>query len=280
MYKPNFKPGVDLSRQPEVDSFCFVFRKGEVLLGPGAVPSCLPRFGEVPTVVSDSVRSLYFGELAGQSCFASEVEEASPEPGHFRYCPLRAAYGPLDEPTWVVAGRAAQILEWDRTHRFCGRCGDRTEHSDRERARICPSCGLVAFPRVSPAMIVLVERGDEVLLARGKQHGPGMYALVAGFVETGESLEDAVRREVMEEVGIEVRDITYFGSQPWPFPHSIMVGFTAQYASGEIRIDPDEIEDAQWFNRATMPPVPPRLSIARKLIDYYADKHSLTLTER
>ncbi len=137
----------------------------------------------------------------------------------------------------------------------------------------------MAFPRISPAMIVLIERGEQVLMARGPHHAPGMYALLAGFVEIGDSLEDAVRREVREEAGIDVDNITYFGSQPWPFPHSLMVGFTAQYAGGELELDKDELEDAQWFGPETMPPVPPPLSIARKLLDAYARKHGITLRE-
>lgn len=279
MNQTTFEPAVDPARFPSSDAICFVVRKGELLVGESVSTGVLPSWEELEPIHHDVVRALFIGDLDGAAAFAIEVGESTVAPMPFTYQTLRATYGLLNEPTWIVAGRASQILEWDRTHQFCGRCGERTEPSAQERARRCPECGSIAFPRISPAMIVLVERGDQVLLARGPHHAPGMYALLAGFVETGESLEDAVQREIREEVGIEVEDICYFGSQPWPFPHSLMVGFTAQYRSGEIRIDPTELEDAQWFDTSSMPPVPPRLSIARKLIDYYAEKHGLHLVE-
>jgi NAD+ diphosphatase len=180
----------------------------------------------------------------------------------------------------MIAARAAMVLEWDRNHQYCGSCGNPTIVLDNERAKQCPNCGLVAYPRVSPAVIVLVERGNDVLLARGAHLTTGMYALIAGFVEAGESLEDAVHREIREEVGIEVTDIRYFGSQPWPFPHQLMVGFTAQYASGSIKVEPSELQDAKFFSPDAMPPIPPRLSIARRLIDAYAQKHGVDLDPR
>lgn len=186
---------------------------------------------------------------------------------------MRALYGKLPDDLFLLAGRAAQIIEWDRTHQFCGRCGAPTQYAQGERAKRCPMCGLVSFPRLSPAIIVLVERGDEVLLAQGANFVGGFYSTLAGFVEPGESLEEAVHREINEEVGIEVKNVCYFGSQPWPFPHSLMIGFTAEYASGEIEIDPKEIADAQWFTIDNLPKVPQKLSIARKLIDSYVEKH-------
>src|SRR5262249_6174054 len=148
---------------------------------------------------------------------------------------LRALYGRLSDEHYAIAGRAAQILVWDQTHRFCGRCGEPTVHAPTERAKLCPSCGLLSFPRLSPAVIMLVRRGaDEFLLARNRAFADGFFSVLAGFVEPGESLEEAVAREVEEEVGLEVDSIRYFGSQPWPFPHQLMIGFVARYASGEI----------------------------------------------
>jgi NAD+ diphosphatase len=144
--------------------------------------------------------------------------------------------------------------------------------SQTERAKECPKCGLLHFPRLAPAIIVLVERGNELLLARSRHFMPGMYSVLAGFVEPGESLEEAVVREVREEVGISVKDIKYFGSQPWPFPHSLMVGFTATYGCGEITIDDTEIEDAGWFTADKLPRIPGKISIARKLIDWFVEK--------
>ncbi len=166
-----------------------------------------------------------------------------------------------------LALRALHVVEWGRTHRFCGRCGTRTEESAGELARRCPQCGHTSFPRISPAVIVLVCRGDRVLLGRGNHLPPGLYSTLAGFVEPGETLEEAVRREIREEVGIELADVRYFGSQPWPFPDSLMIGFTAEHAGGELRIDTAELAEAHWCALDELPPVPPTFSIARTLID-------------
>jgi NAD+ diphosphatase len=176
----------------------------------------------------------------------------------------------MQEAAWqtgIQHGRAVQLVEWGRTHRFCGRCGTATERQANERSMKCPACGLLAFPRLAPAMITLVTRGDEALLARGVAFRGPMYSCLAGFVEPGESLEGAVIREVREEVGIEVGNVQYRGSQPWPFPHSLMVGFRAEWVSGDIVCDPAEILDAQWYMRDALPNIPPGISIARKLID-------------
>jgi NAD+ diphosphatase len=221
----------------------------------------------------------YLGLLEDAPVYAVQVDADEELGDEIQLHNLRAIHGLLGEQLFTLAGRAFQIVEWDRQHRFCGRCGTSTTYVPGERAKRCPNCGLMSFPRLSPAVIVLVERGDDVLLARHTRTTDGMYALLAGFVEPGESLEDAVQREIREECGIEVDRITYFGSQPWPFPNSLMLGFTAQYAGGAIVVDGIEIADAQWFTTAAMPKVPPRLSIARKLIDAYAAKHGVTILQ-
>jgi NAD+ diphosphatase len=185
---------------------------------------------------------------------------------------LRRFHGMVPEHHWLAAGRAVQVVEWARTHRFCGRCGEPTELVTGERAMRCPACGLTSFPRLSPAMITLVTRGEpgrnqEALLARGVQFPRPMYSCLAGFVEPGESLEAAVVREVEEEVGVVVTNPRYFGSQPWPFPNSLMIGFRADWASGDIVCDPSEIVDADWYRKDDLPTIPPGISIARKIID-------------
>lgn len=184
---------------------------------------------------------------------------------------LYSLHARVDGVRWAVEGRAVQIVEWARTHRFCGRCGTPTEVALGERAMRCPSCAHAAFPVLAPAMITLVTRGEgrdeEALLAQGVNFGGPMYSCLAGFVEPGESLEDAVAREVYEEVSVEVGELRYVGSQPWPFPHSLMLGFRARYVAGEIVPDPAEIVDAGWFRRDQLPNVPSSISIARRLID-------------
>lgn len=197
-------------------------------------------------------------------------------PGSSEFVPLRSAFGRLSELDWILAGRASQILIWDEDHRFCGRCGSTTTAHALERSRVCPSCGLAHFPRLAPAVIVLVERADgRALLAWGRQFPSRLFSTLAGFVEAGESLEETVQREVKEEVGIDVANIRYFGSQPWPFPHSLMVGFTADYAGGEIVVQPDEIREADWFSHDDLPPVPRgTMSIAGRMIDDWIARHS------
>jgi len=208
--------------------------------------------------------ALYLGQLDGRACWAVRRDDEADG----AFTDLYLLWSAVGEVRWAVAGRAVQLLEWADTHRFCGRCATPTEPAPHERAMRCPSCGLVAFPRLAPAVITLVEHPDgRALLARNVGFPVAMYSCLAGFVEPGETLEQAVAREVREEVGVEVGDITYAGSQPWPFPHSLMIGFTARYRSGEIVCAEDEIADAAWFSRDALPTIPPGISIARRLID-------------
>ncbi|MDA8045218.1 MAG: NAD(+) diphosphatase [Actinomycetota bacterium] len=214
----------------------------------------------------------FIGTLDGRHCWSADLNDSGPaavDPG--AWSNLMQLYGRVDEAVWLAAGRAVQLVDWNRNHRYCGRCATATELSERERSRRCPACGLAAFPRLAPAMITLVERADgRVLLARNAGWPTAMYSCLAGFVEPGESVEAAVRREVREEVGIEVGTLRYFGSQPWPFPHSLMLGFHAEYGAGRIEVDGEEISDAKWFGRDDLPQIPGRISIARKLIDDWA----------
>jgi len=209
-------------------------------------------------------------------CYAAEVPETTELPDLLKAEHLRALNTTLGEELWTLAGRALQITEWDRTTLYCSRCGEQTERSDHEHAKRCPVCRFVQYPRLAPAVIMLVRREvldehgslvSEVLLSRSPHFPQGMYSTQAGFVEPGESLEEAVRRETFEETGITLTNIRYFGSQPWPFPHSLMIGFLADYAGGELRIDGNEIEDARWFRIDALPQIPPRMSIARQLIE-------------
>lgn len=213
------------------------------------------------------------GVLQGEICFAVGLPAETEPPEGMAFHGLRRLWGALDEEAWRLAGRAVQIVEWDRNHRFCGRCGAGTVPSAGERSRTCPRCGLQHFPRLSPAVIVLIERGDRMLLARSPHFAPGVYSTLAGFVEPGESLEEAVAREIFEEVGVHLAGIRYFGSQPWPFPHSLMIGFTAQYAGGDLHLQEGEIEDARWFGVDDLPLLPPRMSIARALIEDFLARH-------
>lgn len=197
-----------------------------------------------------------------------------PAPG-VRAMGLRAVLPLLPEPSLSLVLTAAHLARWRRTSRYCGVCGTATGESPRHQAMLCPSCGHLAFPKVSPAVIVQVTRGPEILLGRSRRHPHGSYSVLAGFVDPGESLEDAVRREIEEESGIRVRHIRYFGSQPWPFPDSLMVGFTAVYDGGKLQNHDDELEDVGWFTADALPPVPPSYSIARALIDDFARRNGV-----
>jgi NAD+ diphosphatase len=213
---------------------------------------------------------IFLGVLDGRHCYAVDVRyEEGVDLGLFR--DLRLLWGTLDEVTWTIAGRAAQLVDWQRTHRFCGQCATPTEPTAGERSRRCPGCGLLAFPRLAPAVITLIERDDErILLARNPAFPGPFFSLLAGFVEPGETLEEAVVRETREEVGIEITDVAYWGSQPWPFPHSLMVGFRARYASGELVLAADEIAEADWFGPHELPMIPPTMSIAGRMIEAWA----------
>jgi NAD+ diphosphatase len=244
----------------------FAFHRGELLMAQSADDAQLPRAHDVADLGVSTVRSLYLGTYDGHHCYVSELEHANDLPAGHAMHGLRAVFTLVEEPLAVLAGRAYQIIEWDRNHQFCSRCGTPTVARTEERARACPKCRFTVYPPVSPAIMILIKRGREVLLGRKKDWAPNRYSALAGFVEPGETLEDTVRRETREEVGVEVENIRYFGSQPWPFPHSLMVAFVADYAGGEIRPDGIEIEEARFFDAAQLPQLPPSISISRRLI--------------
>lgn len=232
----------------------------------------IPQLTSLEEIGLRAVRSQFLGTLDGQPCYSAELPQDSSIPDGMAVLGLRDVYGTLAEDLYLLAGRAFQIMDWDRTHLYCGHCATATTQLPTERAKRCPNCGLVYYPRLCPAMIVLISRGNEVLLARAPRFRSGMYSILAGFVEPGESIEETVVREVREEVGIEIKNIRYFGSQPWPFPNALMIGFTATYAGGDLRIDPQELVDAGWFTKDNLPLLPPKSSIARKMIDWFISR--------
>ena len=220
-------------------------------------------------------REQYLGTLEGTHCYSVELPEDAQAPEGMKFADLRQAYTEMSEKCFALVNKAVQIMEWDRTNQYCSRCGAKTAQKHGERGKECPDCGELFYPRISPAVIVLIRKGHEVLMARSPNFMPGLYGLIAGFVEPGESAEAAVIREIREEVGIEVRNITYFGTQAWPFPNSLMIGFTAEYDSGDIQPDGFEIEDAKWFSVENLPVLPGKISIARKLIDSFLKEEGL-----
>lgn len=209
---------------------------------------------------------LHVGELNGQPCYAADVAQFPELPGG-EATPLRAIFPLAGPETFALAGRATQLLDWQANHRFCGKCGTPTVMKTGEPAMQCPACGLLAYPRIAPAIMVLVRDGDKLLLARSPHFKPGVFSALAGFVEPGETLEQCAVREVREEVGIAIANLRYFHSQPWPFPNSLMVAFFADYAGGTIMPDPKEIEAAAWFSPDALPILPEPISISRRLIE-------------
>ena len=259
----------------------FVFRGDQLLveMGPLERPSddlrvrARPAWARLPLhknhnwLGSIAARTLYLGRLAGADLWAAELPAGAEAPPGMSWEGLRTLFSVLEDGHFALAGRALQLIDWDRTHQFCGRCGTPTEAKREERVRVCPACKLAAYPRVAPAVMALVRRGRELLLARGKHFPPGMYSALAGFVEPGESLEQCLAREVAEEVGVQISNTRYFASQPWPFPHSLMIAFVCDWAGGELRPQESEIEAANWFDVLQLPKLPSKISIARRLID-------------
>lgn len=231
----------------------------------------------IDTVIADDSWDRHVvGIVQEEAWWAVDVPPDAEDPSYGAALDLYSYHGRSSPGEWLAAGRAVQLVEWARTHRFCGRCATPTEPSPGERGMKCPACGLIAYPRVAPAMITLVTRGEpgpdqEALLARGTNFPIPMYSCLAGFVEPGEDLEGAVVREVAEEVGLVVGNVRYLQSQPWPFPHSLMIGFHADYLSGDLVLQEDEIVDANWYRKDDLPPIPPAISVARQLIDAWVN---------
>ena len=261
------------SQQSE-PAWWFVFKNDELLVQLNADAAQIPYLSDLAQVHLIPIRTQYLGMLDGKHCYTTEVDAQTLEiPDGMAFRGLRALFEMMPEEVFWLAARAFQIMDWDRTHQYCSKCGHSTQIVPGDRAKVCPACGLTMYPRVAPAIIVAVVKDRQLLLAHASRFPKGLYSVIAGFVEPGETFEECVRREVKEEVGIEVNNIQYFRSQPWPFPHSLMVAFTATYAGGEIQVDGVEVTDAAWFTADNLPHGPMRISVARKLIDWFVENY-------
>lgn len=261
-----------------VPAWWYIVKNDELLVTVDADGQAhLPQIPNLDHLHLTPVRTQYLGQLDGVPCYAAELAPSVPLPEGFSFQRLRPLFEMLPEEIFWVAARAVHLMYWDHTHQYCGQCGHPTEQMLEERAKRCPQCGFTSYPRISPAIIVAVVKGQELLLAHAKRFASDMYSVIAGFVEPGETFEECVRREVKEEVGIDVAEIQYFGSQPWPFPDSLMVAFTAQYAGGELQADGVEVTDAKWCTVENLPTIPGKISVARKLIDWFVAHHSVTI---
>ena len=267
-----FKPLVLFPAENNTSHIWFIFKNNKLLLKKleNNILS-YTKFSDIENFYNKLERKYPIGSLGNTTFFCGEITSSVSLPEDLIEIGLREAGSYLDEISYSMAGKAFQILDWDSKSNFCGRCGSKTKHKDNERAKVCPNCNLIDYPRTSPAIIVAVVKDGKLLLAHNARFNNNMYSLVAGFVDSNEILEDCVKREVFEEIGIKIKNIKYLNSQSWPFPNSLMVGFFAEYASGEINVDGIEIEHASWFDRDNLPTLPPKFTIARKIIDKYIE---------
>jgi len=271
--KKQFISSADRPDEQTEPAWWFIFSKRRLLVDSRSQEPTIPLLSRLDELGFQSIEDAYLGTLEGKHCYAAVVPDSVAPPSEMSFQDLFRLYGRLDQDLLMVAFRAVHLLDWSQKTRFCNQCGEEMKIQKGQRSKECPKCGHQSFPRLSPAVIVLVERGEQCLLARSPRFQNGFYSVLAGFAEPGETLEETVEREVWEETGIEVQDIRYFGSQPWPFPDSLMIGFTARYAGGEILVDGTEILEADWFTFDQLPKIPGRISIARSLIEWFISKH-------
>lgn len=248
-------------------SFWFLFHNDRLLLHRDKPQNPLP-FGIEPPLKNGTHPIQEIGLIGDIPCRTFELSTPVDESDGFQMKGLREAYDDLQPEEYSLAGKALEMLHWDKTSRFCPACGTPMTH-EKPIMKVCPSCGHTMFPAVSPATIVLIRKEDSVLLVHAHNFSRPFNSLVAGFVETGENLEECVRREVKEETGIEITNIRYFGSQPWPFPNTLMIGFIADYVSGEIELQAEELSSGAFYPRHALPEIPRKLSLARQMIDWW-----------
>lgn len=252
------------------ESFWFIFYKDNLLLEKKAGEYTIPCSAKVPF----HEKGITIHEIADSGEIPSRafaIDRMIEESDQFVMVGLRASYDYIEESLYKMAGKAHEILHWDRNSRYCPACGVRTIQTT-PICKQCPQCKQEFYPVISTAIIVLIRKEDSILLVHARNFRGNFHGLVAGFLETGESLEECVRREVMEETGITIKNITYFGSQPWPYPSGLMTGFIADYASGELRLQEEELSTGAFFTKDNLPELPRKMSIARKMIDWWLSK--------
>jgi len=254
--------------------YWFVFCKGDLLLEKTSDGRyTIPYQEEAPTPLKEWTNVHTITPFGDDDVRTYTIDGPVTDNPRYEMCGLRATYNKLPHELYQKAGKCQEILYWDANTRFCGVCGGPMK-MHTEISKRCTHCGKEIWPLLATAIIVLIRREDKVLLVHARNFRGKFFGLVAGFVETGETLEEAVVREVHEEVGIKIKNIRYFASQPWPYPCGLMVGFTADYVSGELHLQRSELDDAGWFDRDHLPPVPDKMSIARQLIDSWLEESS------
>ncbi|WP_455786528.1 NAD(+) diphosphatase [Parabacteroides goldsteinii] len=248
--------------------YWFIFFNDQLLLQKKGETYTIPYSINPPVPVKNVLEVNLLEDMP--ACTAS-VDTPLEETAEYLPMGLRASYDYLDPVLHKIAGKAYELIYWDQHSRFCPSCGTKTV-MQTTISKQCPNCKYEIYPVVSPAILVLIRKGDAILLVHARNFRGSFYGLVAGFLETGETLEECVRREVMEETGLEINNITYFGNQPWPYPSNLMVGFIADYVSGTIRLQDEELSEGAFFTKDNLPELPRKLSLARKMIDWWLEQ--------
>jgi NAD+ diphosphatase len=267
-------PDNTIRSESHLPGWWFVFHEDKMLVKIGKDSVSVPFIDSPSAIDLKPSWKVNLHRFGNHPCYAAIVDGNEWRGRDMEFLGLRGLFGQLDESFFGMASRALQLVRWDHIHQFCSRCGSPAHTRNEEGAQICENCGYLCYPRISPAVIVAVLKGDRLLLAHNRRFPRKRYSVIAGYVEMGETLEDCVRREIREEVDISVKNIRYFGSQSWPFSGSLMVAFTADYAGGDISVDNSEIAHAAWFSAKELPEIPDKVSIARQMIDWFVERHS------
>jgi len=258
-----------------VDAVYCLFHGADLITDASSTELCLLPGDQIRFLAPESLRQVFLGYWHGKPCFARELDPATPlGAANFRTGNLYQILGRVPDELFALAGRAQQLLAWDRENSFCGSCGESMNNHQQERARVCEPCGSMVYPRIAPCVIVLINRASEMLLARNANFPGKMFSTLSGFIEAGETVEECLLREVKEEVGLDVDNIRYFKSQSWPFPNQLMLGFFAEYKGGEIVCEDEEIAEAYWFTADQLPTIPPIHSISGQLIQHHIENYS------
>jgi NAD+ diphosphatase len=267
-----FTSGTKAIKEELEPAYWFIFYHDELLVSVGDKSSShIPFMNDIKSLRASFSDIQYLGLVDGKDSYIASLSEKLSLKDHV-FIGLRKLFGSMEDDWYWLANRACHLIFWKKKNRYCGSCGEAMHVSEDEVAMTCSKCGNIVYPRISPAVIVAITKGDQILLAHAAKFSGQMYSVIAGFVEPGETLEECVKREIMEEVGLYVRNIRYFSNQPWPYPDSLMIAFTAEYESGDIRIDNKEITDANWYSRDNLPDLPSNVSVARKLINAWLSK--------
>ncbi len=261
---------------PEKDQnkYFIIFKKNKVLIKKEDKRIDFPLAEDLEKINIKFKNSYLIDRYREEYYYLADFKDHIFLPDGYEFKEIRSLFGKVEENVFWILGRAFHISHWNNTNKFCGNCGTPTVQNDKERFIECTNCNTIIYPRISPAIIVAITKKDKILLAKNFNFKNDFYSVIAGFLEPGETLEECVKREVKEEVNIEVDNIKYFGSQPWPFPDSLMIGFTAEYAAGKIKEDQKEIAHAEWFSVHNLPKIPSSISISRKLIDWFIRENS------